>query len=462
MMDDATLRALDAVACALPGRSMRRTTHLAALVRALLAASTPWSVEATASGGAPTPALGPNSETKLTADLTRALPAALRLNLGLTGAPEDTEPPNTEMGDRAESHAEADDGEDAGEDERSATPPTPPPAPDAPAFDADRAEAPSSEGPDEAADERSEAGDDPMGDPDRSPEAQPAEPPSPEAVAAALLAVLPPGLLDGGSGAGGTEGGEGRRASGVSVGARGRPAGTRRRPTHAGQRPAILATLRAAVPWQRARGRAAGDPVAIRPSDLRYERRVRPAGTTVVFAVDASGSAARERLSEAKGAVEALLAEAYVRRDKVALVAFRGGRADLLLPPTRGLVTARRALGAVPGGGATPLAAGLLCAAEACRTARAGGERALMVVLTDGRGNVALDGTTGRLASRADEERAAFAIRHAGHEALVIDTAARPGRHAPLLAKRMGATLLAMPRAGGEEWAAAVSGHLAP
>ena len=273
----------------------------------------------------------------------------------------------------------------------------------------------------------------------------------------ALKATLPPGLLDGARDA---SSGEGRRAGSVDA-ARGAPVGLLRRAPHPGARPAILPTLLAAVPWQRARGRKVGQPVRVRPADLRWRRRRRPAGTTVVFAVDASGSAATERLAEAKGAVEALLAEAYVRRDRVAVVAFRHGRGTVLLPPTRGLVTAKRALRDLPGGGATPLASGMTCALDLCRAVERAGERAMLVLLTDGRGNVALDGTMGRLAARDDERAAARAVRVSGARALVIDTAARPGRHAPALAAEMGAELLVMPRSGGTDWANAVSERLA-
>jgi magnesium chelatase subunit D len=86
--------------------------------------------------------------------------------------------------------------------------------------------------------------------------------------------------------------------------------------------------------------------------------------TTTIFVVDASGSAALHRLAEAKGAVELLLADCYVRRDRVAMLAFRGKGAELMLPPTRSLVRAKRSLAGLPGGGGTPLAAGMDAAAR--------------------------------------------------------------------------------------------------
>ena len=97
---------------------------------------------------------------------------------------------------------------------------------------------------------------------------------------------------------------------------------------------------------------------ALAPEDFRIQCYETRAATTTLFVVDASGSAALQRLGEAKGAVEAMLADSYARRDEVAMVIFRGEHTDLVLPPTRALVRARRALAGVPGGGATPLGEG--------------------------------------------------------------------------------------------------------
>ena len=142
---------------------------------------------------------------------------------------------------------------------------------------------------------------------------------------------------------------------------------TRRGELRGGARLDVLATLRAAAPWQplrrrearRGRPRAAASHRACgaRISASRASGSAR--ATTTIFVVDASGSSALHRLAEAKGAVELLLAECYVRRDQVALVAFRGRGAELLLPPTRSLARAKRSLAGLPGGGGTPLAAGL-------------------------------------------------------------------------------------------------------
>jgi len=104
--------------------------------------------------------------------------------------------------------------------------------------------------------------------------------------------------------------------------------------------------------------------VIVRPADIHLSRYETRRDRLLIFTVDASGSAALARLAEAKGAVELLLAQAYARRDQVALVAFRGDGAETLLPPTRSLVQAKRRLAGLPGGGGTPLAAGLLAAGE--------------------------------------------------------------------------------------------------
>ena len=174
----------------------------------------------------------------------------------------------------------------------------------------------------------------------------------------------------------------------------------------------LIDTLRAAAPWQRLRTRVGGR-LAIRRDDFRVQRLEHQGGSTVIFVVDASGSAALHRLAEAKGAVELLLAESYVRRDRVALVSFRGATADLILPPTRSLARARRTLAGLPGGGGTPLATALVTAqrvAEQVGRERDGGS-ALVVLLTDARANVALDGTGGRPAAEADAETAAMSAR---------------------------------------------------
>lgn len=206
----------------------------------------------------------------------------------------------------------------------------------------------------------------------------------------------------------------------------------------------LIATLRAAAPWQRLR-RGEADPrrVLVTPEDFRIRRLKRRSETTTIFCVDASGSAALERLAEAKGAVELLLAEAYVRRDRIALVAFRGARAETVLPPTRSLVRAKRVLAGLPGGGGTPLAAGLDTAAALALGIRRAGGSPVIVLLTDGRANVARSGLGGRAQAGEEALAAARVLRVQALPILVIDTGARPdgarglaeaaqGRYCPL------------------------------
>jgi magnesium chelatase subunit D len=159
----------------------------------------------------------------------------------------------------------------------------------------------------------------------------------------------------------------------------------------AGDALAWAATLRAATPHQLDRG-IGEQLIVLRPADLRGRSRCRPAGCLLLFIVDASGSmAAWRRMRQTKAAILALLVQAYQRRDEVALLAFRGTSAELVLPPAHGLTAARRALEELPVGGATPLAEGL---AAACRFLRSQQRRrprqpVWTVLLTDGRANVA-------------------------------------------------------------------------
>ncbi|WMC85716.1 putative cobaltochelatase [Streptomyces rochei] len=177
-----------------------------------------------------------------------------------------------------------------------------------------------------------------------------------------------------------------------------------RRPRGALTKLHLAATVQAAAPHQRARGRS-GRGLVIRRDDLRQATREGREGNLVLFVVDASGSmAARQRMGAVKGAVLSLLLDAYQRRDKVGLVTFRGAAADVALPPTSSVDAAAARLESLPTGGRTPLAAGLLRAHEVLRVERLRdpARRALVVVVTDGRATggpepVALAGRAARL-----------------------------------------------------------------
>lgn len=314
--------------------------------------------------------------------------------------------------------------------------------------------------PEQAPPQQSEAGEEaqePAHEPDLS---------QAEIILAAAAASLPPDLLE--QGKAGAQRNAASSASGRSdetaASARGAAVGLANRPPRPDSRIDLIATLRTAAPWQRIRARNADEPVLplkVRASDLRYVRRREHVGATAIFAVDASGSAAAARLAETKGAIELLLAECYVRRDEVALVAFRGDRADIILEPTRSLVRAKKTLAGLPGGGPTPLAHGIVATTTLSAALQRRGKRALTVFLTDGRANVSLDGRQGREAASADALAMARRFRALGLRGLVIDTAQRPQAPLAALAAELGAEYVVLPRGGSHRISAELSARLA-
>ena len=230
---------------------------------------------------------------------------------------------------------------------------------------------------------------------------------------------------------------------------RGRPLGARAGTLRTGERLDLIATLRAAAPWQPLRRREgvgqADAAVLVRRSDFRVRRFVQRLESTTIFVVDASGSTASQRLAEAKGAVENLLADAYVTRARVALIAFREKGAELLLPPTRSLSRAKRSLAELPGGGATPLAIAIDTASLLAQSERAKGRTPLIVFLTDGRGNVGRDGETGRAHAEQDAVAAARGLRATTLPVVFIDTSPRSRPGAADLAEEMGAAYAQLP-----------------
>jgi len=243
---------------------------------------------------------------------------------------------------------------------------------------------------------------------------------------------------------------------------RGRPLPSRPGRLDGRNRIDLVATLSAAAPWQPMRRAQAPHHAAlhIRPGDIRVKRFQETSDRLLIFVVDASGSAAMARLAEAKGAVELLLAEAYARRDHVALIAFRGETAELLLPPTRSLVQTKRRLAGLPGGGGTPLAAGLRAAMEVALQARARGMTPSIAILTDGRANIALDGTADRALAGEDATRMARLLRAQNTPALVIDTGKRPADALRDLALVLDAPYIPLPRADARKLSAVVSAAL--
>ncbi|MBP9184645.1 MAG: magnesium chelatase subunit D [Fuscovulum sp.] len=231
----------------------------------------------------------------------------------------------------------------------------------------------------------------------------------------------------------------------------GRPLPSRKGKPQGDARLDLVATLRAAAPWQPLRRaeapHRAGQMLLVDPTDLHIRRSKQLSDRLLIFAVDASGSAAVARLAEAKGAVELLLAQAYSRRDHVALLTFRGQGAALILPPSRSLVATKQKLRGLPGGGGTPLAQGLQLALTTARQARRRGLTPTIALLTDGRGNIALDGTADRALAEDQATQLARAIRAAGAPAVVIDVSTRPNPRLTTLAQAMGARYVALPRA---------------
>jgi magnesium chelatase subunit D len=268
-----------------------------------------------------------------------------------------------------------------------------------------------------------------------------------DSIVEAIRASLPADLL-----AALAQGGALRSRDGGDAGAvrrapnRGRPIGSRIGAPRGGARLHVLATLRAAAPWQKLRQAEPGR-VAVRRDDFRIRRFQQRTRTTTIFVVDASGSTALNRLAEAKGAVELLLAECYVRRDRVALLSMRGQGAELLLPPTPSLARAKRCLAGLPGGGGTPLAAGFMAALVVADGVRREGQTPLGIFLTDGRANVALGGKPGRPGAEADALQAAGAWRARGFSGLVVDTAPRPHPFARKVAEAAGLRYLPLPAA---------------
>ena len=259
--------------------------------------------------------------------------------------------------------------------------------------------------------------------------------------------------------------GMGGKTGAVKVGRmRGRPLGNMPGMPEGGKTLSIIDTLRAAVPWQsvrRAEMKAAGKSIPlgkmiIRKEDFRIKRYQERTQTLTIFIVDASGSSAMHRLAEAKGAVELLLAECYVRRDQVAVMSFRGSTAELVLAPTRSLVRAKRALSGLPGGGGTPLSRAIDESFEIASASMRKGLTPALVFLTDGRANIAKDGSPGRPKAMADAQQSArFASLHS-FKSLWIDTSPQARDEGKAMAALLGSMYLPLPNAGANEVSQAI------
>lgn len=270
-----------------------------------------------------------------------------------------------------------------------------------------------------------------------------------------------------------SRGGSGKSGAVKRGGVRGRPLGARQGMPQGRARLSLIDTLRAAAPWQKLRGGVLRDALRknvmagpgsgqsnlrlqIRAEDFRVKRFKEKSETTTIFVVDASGSSAIHRLAEAKGAVELLLADCYVRRDQVAVIAFRGKEADVILPPTRSLVRAKRSLSGLPGGGGTPLAIALETSQLLAQGVARRGETPIVVMLTDGKANISREGNPGREQAQQDALQAARRFAAQGLVAMVIDTSPQPSEAARLLSQEMRARYMPLPHAGAAELTQAV------
>ncbi|RTL73255.1 MAG: magnesium chelatase subunit D [Hyphomicrobiales bacterium] len=323
----------------------------------------------------------------------------------------------------------------------------------------------------EAASPESETDADP--DPDASPpdrrgeeaaaEAPPGQgvPDMHDIVIEAARASLPAGLLS----KAGVSSRKGKRRQGKSgasrkSGRRGRPLASR--PGAPAQGPFdLLATLKAAVPWQRlrAKGFGASRRIAFGRGDIHIRRYRERSESLTIFAVDASGSTAAQRLAEAKGAVELLLADCYVRRDQVALIAFRKAQADVILPPTRSLVRAKRLLAEMPSGGGTPLGLAIAAAADLADTATRNGLSPTIVFLTDGGANTTRDGTADRARAESEARLAARRAATLGSRILMIDVSRRDRPFAREISTLLDARYVKLPRSDAASLAMAVGLH---
>ncbi|NTU67246.1 MAG: magnesium chelatase ATPase subunit D [Chlorobiaceae bacterium] len=230
---------------------------------------------------------------------------------------------------------------------------------------------------------------------------------------------------------------------------------------------ALIPTLISAAPWQatrkeekRKKGIKTGA-LIINKEDVKIKKFRDKSGTLFIFMVDASGSMALNRMRQAKGAVASLLQNAYVHRDQVALISFRGKSAQVLLPPSQSVDRAKRELDVLPTGGGTPLASALFTGWETAKLARTKGISQIMfVMITDGRGNIPLQASYEPNAEKAPKEELekeieaiALSIQADGVASIVIDTQMNylSRGEAPKLAQKLGGRYFYLPNAKAEQ-----------
>ncbi len=338
---------------------------------------------------------------------------------------------------------------------------------------------PAQEAPPEPLDPPDEAQEPPPDQPPEPPEEAPPPDPAPppdspeenslpqdmgELLLEAALATLPPDVLAQLANHSTTRmqgGGQSRSGAVRQSRSRGSPLPPRPGLPRQGARLHVLATLGHAAPRQKLRvplatAQRASPGLSIRAEDFHVHRFAERSQTCLIFAIDASGSAALHRLAEAKGAVELLLTQSYARRDQVCVLGFRGTHAEVLLPPTKSLVRAKRSLAGLPGGGGTPLPHAMKLALELALQQRRLGVTPSLVMLCDGRANVSLQGSGGRAQALQESLSLANAWRAQGLQSIWIDTSARPDPQAEQLAQAMGARYVPLPQASSQRMAQVV------
>jgi magnesium chelatase subunit D len=230
---------------------------------------------------------------------------------------------------------------------------------------------------------------------------------------------------------------------------------------------ALIPTLISAAPWQATRKKdkkmadRPANALIINKEDVKIKKFRDKSGTLFIFMVDASGSMALNRMRQAKGAVSSLLQNAYVHRDQVALISFRGKQAQVLLPPSQSVDRAKRELDVLPTGGGTPLASALITGWETAKQARTKGITQIMfVMITDGRGNIPLQAAYEPNAEKASKEQLekeiealALSIQADGVASIVIDTQMNylSRGEAPKLAQKLGGRYFYLPNARAEQ-----------
>ena len=239
----------------------------------------------------------------------------------------------------------------------------------------------------------------------------------------------------------------------------GRPIPSVNRKYSSDKRIDLMATLTKAIPWQKIRSSSVtkkNRKIIIYPQDIMIKRFEKQSERLLIFLVDASGSNAIGRLAEAKGAIEILLSDAYAKRDNVALISFSGLKADPLLLPTKSLVTAKKKLSSLPGGGATPLANGLLEAFNMADAARSRNIKPIIILLSDGRGNMSLDGEGDRVKAIKDTNYVASLIKQNAINNIFIDTSRRKTPIANELARELNGHYFQLPLANSSSISKAV------